>query len=137
VPTPVPTAPPPPPPPSTWIGAAQTDDNGATLTLVSVEQLTAHDAYTIPDAGKHYASIQVQECAGGHTLDANAADWHALLPDTTSLDESGGFREPHLTLTTLNPGRCERGWVTFQVPNGVQITGVHYDGDGASLDWDA
>ena len=113
---------------------------GDTSITASDNKLTVHsyespipppDDYTKPDPGKAFAAIDVEGCANPDTNEStglNPYDFTLQMPDNTRLEPDIGAKEPALNDTTLTPGDCVRGWVTFQVPQGQKPKFVVFTG---------
>ncbi len=58
------------------------------------------------------------------------------MPDNIRLRMSNKqVKEPKLDVTTLSPGDCVRGWITFQKPKGVKPKFVVYSRGRSVTKW--
>lgn len=82
-----------------------------------------------PDPGMVFATIDVEGCTDpeGEGGSLNPFDFRLQMPDNTRLDADVGVREPPLNHTELPPGDCVRGWVTFQVQEGITPATVNFE----------
>ncbi len=85
-----------------------------------------------PDAGKKFATIDVEGCAGSSLGDERRSlgmmDFSLTMPDNTRVGPTyPSVVEPALNGTNLLPGECVRGLVTFQVPKGQHPSYVRFD----------
>lgn len=107
--------------------------HGNTETVYTYSQpVQPSNSYLHPDAGKEYASADVQACATGDLtqdqgrpvpqdqqyIDVNPFDYVLIMPDNTRLQPSIGAKDPALNDTKIYKGDCVRGWITWQVPAG-------------------
>lgn len=116
--TPEPTEPPPPPTSDLKIGDPATTANGNTITVYSYEApATIFD----PPPGKVLAAIDVEGCTRPDlegTVTIGPIDFQLQMPDNTRRDPFS-LKEPALHETALAAGDCVRGFMTFEVPEGV------------------
>ncbi len=94
---------------------------GNMLTVHAYETGVA-DEFFEPDPGNEFVAIDVEGCTSNdleEPASLNPRDFALQIPDNTRLVADTGFREPALNATTLFAGDCVRGWVTFQVPQGI------------------
>ncbi len=85
-----------------------------------------------PDAGKQFAIIDVEGCAGSSLGDERRSldmmDFSLTMPNNTRVGPTyPSVVEPALSGTNLLPGECVRGLVTFQVPKGQRPSYVRFD----------
>jgi hypothetical protein len=111
-----------------------TYEDGATVTVFTFEApVPPPSQFRQPDPGNVFLAIEVQECAGPNSTEemhANPFNWGIRMPDNTLREPGISVREPALHSADLTFGDCVRGWVTFQVPDGVPPTQVIFDGPG-------
>ncbi|CAN5715931.1 hypothetical protein BH24ACT22_BH24ACT22_20690 [soil metagenome] len=109
---------------------ATTTEDGNTLTVLSYESsLSVEDAK--PEPGYEFSVIEVEGCAGSSSgedlmhigpvaftlrLSEDGSRVHPVVFD----DEDATVKEPALHTTDPPPGSCNRGFVTFQVPQGAK-----------------
>jgi hypothetical protein len=100
-----------------------------------------------PPAGKTYGAIDAQECAGsnGSNTGADETDFTILLsngstagdPDTLAGNPTVAPLSSESELSSgsqsLAAGQCDRGWVVFDIPNGVTPTYVQFTGTTAGF----
>ena len=101
---------------------------GNEITVYSYESVPPTDVWQ-PEPGSEFAVIDVEGCADPHSEAAaglNPFDFGLQMPDNTRLQPDVGVKEPPLNDTTLPPGDCVRGYVTFQVPEGEPPKNVVY-----------
>lgn len=115
---------------------ATTSSNGTTLTVLSY-QAPLRVAGARPERGSTYAGIEVKGCAGPDSerslmhLGPNA--FVLRTPDGTRLHPEGfagdapRVKEPSLQGMNPLPGECDRGFVTFQTPQGQRPDLVLYE----------
>ncbi len=84
-----------------------------------------------PDPGDRFVAIDVEGCAGKHA-DENTgiepAVFYLQIGRKTYYPVDPGVREPALHKTVLAPGRCARGWVTIEIPEGGKPQLAFYRG---------
>lgn len=113
------------------IGETAAFPYGDTVTLYSYTspaQATHPEVWT-PSPGSQYAVIDVEGCGGTQAVpDAQgesltsvfSPDFFALqMPDNTRLEPTVGVVEPALEAVDIPAGKCVRGNVSFEVPQGV------------------
>ena len=97
-----------------------------------------------PPAGKSYGAIEAQECAGnGVNSAADETDFTILLSNGTNAGNPDSL-SGHPTVAPLSKeselgsgnqslalGQCDRGWIVFDIPNGVTPTYVQFTGTTA------
>ncbi|WDG17492.1 DUF4352 domain-containing protein [Microbacterium sp. Clip185] len=112
-------------------------------TVHSVQLESAPNAPAPQSAGNHWASVEVEGCnTGSQPFPVSGGPWQLVADDnrTFTMSSTGysQFPEPDYGFGsgTLNPGECKRGWITFVVNDGAQITTVRYQNDlGEGARW--
>ena len=133
-PTPTATASPPPSTDGVPIGAIITTALGNTLTVYTLESPVSDDLFD-PEPGRIFVSIDVEGCASAETegaVEINPFQFQIQMPDNTRFDPTFGVKEPALNSTSLFANDCVRGFVTFEIPEGVTPASVvfnSYDAD--------
>lgn len=110
------------------VGETARTSAGNEVTVHSYESVAPADTFQ-PKPGFEFQAADVEGCAGPDiegSAGFNPFDFALQMPDNTRLQSDIGVKEPPLNDTTLTPGDCVRGWVTFQVPEGETPTSVIY-----------
>ncbi len=112
------------------VGDTASTKSANKLTVYSYESpIPPPDEYTKPDPGKEFAAIDVEGCATpSKSAGFNPFDFTLQMPDNTRLEADIEVKEPALHDTTLTPGDCVRGWITFQTPQGERPGFVIFTG---------
>ena len=105
-------------------------ESAISVTLVKViDPAHATDGFSTPEAGRHYAAVQVKltntgagtyndaPSNGAKVLDAQGQSFAADIAVTT--DAGAGFANEDVNLA---PGSSEIGVLVFQVPDGTHIS---------------
>lgn len=112
----------------------EVNGNVATFDGISMT-LTAHlEPWTdwefdfmAPDPGHHYYTVMPLIVNGSDAqITVNSLDWTLEYNGNTRVDRAGHYREPDLALTNLLPQQQLTGWLVFQVPDGGQVTAIHW-----------
>jgi hypothetical protein len=81
-------------------------------------------------------AVDVEACATSDKLDISPGEFELQLDDNTRAERSIASHKPELHSTTVAPGDCLRGFVTYDVPNGRTPTMVmSEDFSGTILRW--
>ncbi len=110
------------------VGQTARTSAGNEVTVHSYVAVAPTDTFQ-PEPGFELHAADVEGCAGADiegSAGFNPFDFALQMPDNTRLQSDIGVKEPPLNDTTLTPGDCVRGWVTFQVPEGETPTNVIY-----------
>ncbi len=102
------------------IGDPATTANGNTLTVYSYEA-PATDVIFDPNPGNVFAAIDVEGCTRPDlegAVSIGPFDFQLQMPDNTRRD-AFSLKEPALHETDLAAGDCVRGFMTFEIPEGV------------------
>jgi hypothetical protein len=103
-----------------YVGDTISATNGNSFTVYSyVPSFETGNQFEVPKPGNVFAAIDVQECAGSSGSSANPFDWALRMPDNSRITPSAGWKDPPLNAVNLAAGDCVRGWVTFEVPQGI------------------
>ena len=76
-----------------------------------------------PDPGTKFVAADVEGCAGAkadQSTGLQPESFYLQVGDTAYHPVVPGVRKPELHQTVLAPGRCVRGWVTFQIPRSAK-----------------
>ncbi len=112
------------------VGETASTDVGNEITVHSYEYVPPTDIWQ-PEPGFEFAATDIEGCASPNlegSAGFNPYDFGLQMPDNTRLDPDIGVKEPTLNDTTLTPGDCVRGFVTFQVPQGETPSYVIFTG---------
>ena len=88
--------------------------------------------------GMTFRAVDVEACAGPQRSQdgvVNPFDFVLLLPDGGRAQSSIPVKEPGLGVAPLDPGRCTRGFVTYEVIAGVTPTAVVFERPGLNVRW--
>jgi hypothetical protein len=84
-----------------------------------------------PFPGDVFAAADIEAC-GGPTADSHTgitpAAFHLEIGHFSVHPASVDAKEPGLAISRLAPGKCVRGWVTFEVPGGAKVAYVIFAG---------
>lgn len=122
--------------PDLVVGDTALTESGNQITVHSFEDVPPTDVWQ-PEPGFEFVAADVEGCANVNAESAaslNPYDFQLQMPDNTRLDSDVGVREPPLNDTTLPPGECVRGYVTYQVPEGETPTDVIFTGSSI-IEW--
>ena len=89
--------------------------DGATVTIVELE-LPVEDPNYGAEAGERIMGFDVEMCADQDGVDSTGFQFSARMPDNTLAQVNLGEKDPQYINSTLAEGECNRGWVTFTVP---------------------
>lgn len=93
---------------------------GNRLTVYGYEApVSSGNEFLEPDPGNIYAAIDVEGCVNQQASEAatiNPFDFELQARDNRRYEADVGIKEPTLNDTTVIPGDCVRGFVTFQFP---------------------
>lgn len=112
------------------VGDAAATSSGNEITIHGFEYVPADD-FNQPEPGFRFAAIDAEGCANPDSeTSANLSpyDFSLQMPDNTRLNGDFFAREPALEATTVLPGDCVRGWVTYQIPEGEAPASVVFTG---------
>jgi hypothetical protein len=76
-----------------------------------------------PSPGLRFVAIDVEGCAGKNADENTGIDplfFYLQIERDPYYPVDQVVREPALHKTVLAPGRCARGWITFQIPVGAK-----------------
>lgn len=119
------------------MGETASTDVGNDITVHSYEYVPPTDIWQ-PEPGFEYNAADIEACASPDlkgSADFNPFDFGLQMPDNTRLQPHVGVKEPALNLTTLPPGDCVRGYVTFQVPQGGTPAYVIFSARSTIIKW--
>jgi hypothetical protein len=115
------TAPPPPRPSAqpVALGTEILTSKDAKITVFSVGPVESNNRFLKPAAGMVYEAADVQECASPtEDRGVNPDDFDLQMPDNTRASHTIAIKDPGFHATTLGPGQCLRGWITYEIPRG-------------------
>lgn len=119
------------------MGETAATSAGNEITVRSYEYVPPTDIWQ-PEPGFEYAAADIEACASPDlegSVDLNPAAFNLQMPDNTRVETDVGVKEPSLDFTTLPPGDCVRGFVTFQVPQGETPTYLIFTGSSSIIKW--
>jgi len=126
-PAPSPSAQPTPPPAQGWPRTASTSQ--VSLTVYEVRDPQPPPQYAPPEPGTRYLALDVSlRNVGTKTFSTNKLYFY--LRGSDGRDYQVTFvsaPEPQVALRDLTPNDDTRGWITFEVPTGVQVVRVSFD----------
>ena len=85
-----------------------------------------------------FVAIDVEGCAGSKADETTGVDpglFYLLYEAEPSYPIEPGVKEPSLHKTALAPGRCARGWITFEIPQTATAKYVYLKTAGARVAW--
>jgi hypothetical protein len=113
--------------------------NGDTVQVFEfLAAVTPSNQFSKPAPGSVFAVIDVEGCAGNSPAPdgiLNPFFFHLNLRDRSTVPAGIPVKEPALTVPSLASGDCSRGFVTFEVPEGVAAQAVTYDIPTGSIRW--
>ena len=117
------------PGPPLRLGQEATTRDGNKVRVLTYQQ-PVPAALLEADAGKEFAAVEAEICAGGRAAPRVTPDsFKVELPDGTRRGRSYfGPKEPVLADAKLASGECARGWVSFEVPEGERPAYVVFQG---------
>lgn len=114
------------------IGDAQETSPGNTLTVYSYDApVSASNQFSSAEPGNVFGAIDVEGCTGSSpsaSMSVNPYQFRLQMPDNTRIDPTFSAKEPALNDTNLLADDCVRGFITFEVPEGLTPTYVVYEG---------
>lgn len=110
----------------------QIDTTRGTVTVHAVEAPATSDGDDgTPFAGDEFVAADVEACGGAHadkTTGITPGAFHLELGHFVAHPAQAQVRQPVLRSTVLGAGRCVRGWVTFEIPQGAKVAYVIFTG---------
>jgi len=109
----------------------QIDTSRGTVTVHALEAPASSDGDATPFAGDEFVAADVEACGGARadrTTGITPVAFHLELGHFVAHPAQAQVREPALSTTVLAPGRCARGWVTFEIPQGARVAYVIFTG---------
>jgi hypothetical protein len=100
--------------------------------------VTPSNPYSQPRAGATFAVIDVEGCVGPSAPPSgllNPFFFQLAMPDGTALQAGIPVKDPPLIFSTLAPGECDRGLVTFEVADQAKPVTVAYGIPAGSVRW--
>ena len=91
-----------------------------------------------PEAGKKFVAIDAEGCAGSEADETTGIDpllFYLQFQAQPYYPLPTGVKEPVLHQTALARGRCARGWITFEIPEGVTPQYAFFRTAGARQAW--
>jgi hypothetical protein len=118
------------------VGATQATSKGKVTVKGVQNNVVPDDEFSRPGANARLFAIDVEACATSDKLDISPGEFELQLDDNTRAERSIASHKPELHSTTVAPGDCLRGFVTYDVPNGRTPTMVmSEDFSGTILRW--
>lgn len=110
--------------------------DGSTAQVFSyVTKVVSTNQFEQPAAGNTYTAADVQICAGSAVESVNPASFELAMADNTRARETIAVKSPALHLTSVGPGDCVRGFVTFEAPLAVAVAYVVYTESRTPTRW--
>lgn len=113
-----------------------------TTTLLEFRQPYPPGTYRRPDAGHEWAGLRIEQCLKGDAdpaglLTSGTGDWAALTRDgeefTGATHTWVDWPAPRFPdLTGMIPGRCSKGWIALQVPEGTKFDRILWRAEGVT-----
>jgi uncharacterized protein DUF4352 len=100
---------------------AQAKSAKGTVTIHGYDGAVPPSNNVVPASGDRFVAIDVEGCAGTNADENTGIEpllFYLQLRSQPIYPIDQVVKEPALHKTSLAPGRCARGWVTFQVPMG-------------------
>jgi hypothetical protein len=123
------------------VGEAQTTSAGAKITPLTFESPPTRpvDSDRFPDV-QNWAVVDAELCAGTESINKTGYGFSLIDADHReyrAYDSTAQPFEPTIRTGDLAPGECARGYVNYELPEGIQIVAVRweYPGDGGPLRW--
>jgi hypothetical protein len=115
----------------------------SSITVYSYESPVSGDPIVPIEPGHVFAAIGVEACTSpdlGRTAIFGPSDFQLQMPDNTRAGWAPLIKDPALLSTTLVPGDCVRGFVSFEIPEGVMPESAVFetfdaDGNPVVLKW--
>lgn len=108
------------------------DGTSYNITLIKVlDPAQGTNEFTTPDAGKRFVGAEFKITASSGKMDENAnnntviqgSDEQLYDPDFSEISAGTNFNSGAIR---LHEGASVKGWVTFQVPQGVKVASVQW-----------
>jgi hypothetical protein len=102
------------------LGARANSPKG-TVVVHAYDPSVPANGSVVPAEGMRFVAIDVEGCAGKNADENTGIDpllFYLQIERDPYYPVDQVVREPALHKTLLAPGRCARGWVTFQIPIG-------------------
>ena len=115
------------------IGQRSQTIGGSQLTLYSFQlPATGLASGASPRPGNVFAAADVEGCSGptvrGGAAKIDAQRFRFELSDGTKIPAGAPIKTPALSAVAVPAGKCTRGWVTFEVPEGKRNGFLVYSG---------
>jgi hypothetical protein len=113
--------------------------HSVTTTLHEVKLPYPPATYRVPDPGKVFLGLRVEQCLAEGVTDAvystTNIDWAAVTPSGNEFASDGSswhdWPAPRFPeYVTLSPGRCVKGWIAFQVPKSTKVESLIWRPEG-------
>jgi hypothetical protein len=102
---------------------------GSRYTVHSIEDPAKPGEFFGPDEGNRWVIIEVTQEALGEQVSGSPFDFTVQDKDGFIYDFDFGEKEPEFTSRELAPGQRQRGFITFEVPEGAELVAVWVDAD--------
>ena len=120
------------------VGETATLDNGNSVTIFSGQSgVPSEDSVYEARAGMDFFVIEAEVCASEDSAEASyftPREFILLNDDTVRRMASVPTQLPALRGSSVAPGECNRGYITFQVEDGEEPQSVVYEGSSV-VEW--
>ena len=98
------------------------------LKVTDWEQKSSYDQYILPKEGNKMVAVQfLMNNTSNETVDFNALEFSLFDENSDKYTTVNfGFKEPYFNAGDIQPGRKQRGWITFEVPKSSKKFEVKY-----------
>ena len=121
------------------VGETATLENGNSVTVFSGQSgVPAEDSVYKPRAGMDFFVVEAEVCVSGDATEPSyftPREFSLLNDDTVRRMASVPTKLPALRGSSVPPGECNRGNITFQVEDGEEPQAVVYEGSSA-VEWE-
>ncbi|MGF1472746.1 MAG: hypothetical protein ACFB50_13535 [Rubrobacteraceae bacterium] len=121
------------------VGETATLDNGNSVTVFSGELgVPPQESVYEARAGMDFYIIEAEVCVSGSNMEPEyftPREFSLLNADTVRRMASVPTKLPALRGSDVEPGECNRGYITFQVDEGEEPQRVVFEGSSA-VEWD-
>jgi hypothetical protein len=113
-----------------------------TTTLEKVEHPYPPGEYREPEAGNEFVGLRLKQCIIDKPSEATEStyngDWSAVTPDGEEYSGNGSswddWPSPKFPeLVEMIPGRCLKGWIALEVPEGTKFDRLIYRPGGTPV----
>lgn len=124
------------PAPRHQVGDRVALEDGSTVQVFNVGPVADDDDWP-PDPGHSYVAADVEGCAGSPSPfgSVNPFDFGLVMADNTRLAPGFPVATPRLDAIAQVAGDCNRGFVTFEVPEAATPVAVTFSTIGVAVRW--